>query len=301
MSGEAMSTTITKYIVAELAGGVAIDIALDKLLKDVDMSDVHQSEDERRKALGELIVEEEVEVAGYGSALPMNVKHSRYTLEVFRPDFESAISNPQNDYIFLEYFDKEIAESKPEVDRITINGTGHEFFRGIAEICVEHSKDIIVVNPQYPLALGIDMASRVSHIVSTLALNPGRALAQEFKLPGHVGHIVNAALLTPSVLAWLSHVPHIPNELKHNLFDWRDVHSALGIIEAFRRYGSTQQAAPVIQGKGHAPTFYYVKNPLTAKIKRHTYPLFNSLGNLSTGQRFHYIKGQWKIVDQFKY
>lgn len=257
----------------------------------------------------------------------VGVVHQLPTLENYREKLTELVS--QSPFVILEYLDNQIRRRAEDTlesqdSGITPNSIGESttaFFAGLARICADSRKDIIVVNPQseateilqqlilYGIPIGLIFASMNlrrglsrRHFIALTATTIPAILEfdRSFRLTRRLRNMLENVGIGQNNLQ----LDEEANLLGWNHSDYRDLKSAIGIRKALQIYDSeaSRGEIPIIQGAWHNGIAEYMKNPDLVEQKLFMYPHYQLLGTNSL-RRYTYNQGKnaWELREELPF
>lgn len=259
----------------------------------------------------------------------VGVAHQRPTLENYREELTELVS--QSPFVILEALDDQMR--RIAVDPSTRPYTGYRpnpvvestiaFFAGVARICADSHKDIIVVNPQSYTTSLLDVLIMfgipTSGLIFTLTTSPNRSLSRRgfIALTASVPAVLELEGkffgLTRRLRSLLENFGvgqnHLQPDEEADLLGWshldyRDLRSALGIRKILQVYDSeaSRGEVPIIQGAWHNGVIEYMQNPDLIEQKLVMYPHYQLLGT-NTLRRYTYHQGKnaWELREELPF
>ncbi len=252
--------------------------------------------------------------------LPINLKGTRlkfvgvdHTLGTFVQNEEKIREQiRRSPFVILEYFDSSFFDkAKPGSTRNDIRSLtleAHRFFAGVAKICAEEHRDIVVVNPDsiasYVLNSLLMMGIPISTFLTLIDAKERHRLPMWKTLTAIAANVPALALwlgeaeiqgisnkdreLFSKVAAGEKDPANIrPSGVHH--WDWRDVGTTKGVLLAKAYYREELEGEEMLMyhGLNHIRFVEYLAHPERREIKEKIYSVQNLLGNMSL-RRYHF-------------
>jgi len=299
-----------------LGASVAFSIGLTAAVE----SDIKNAERELGEAKDSYVPHNPVEVSGKMVDL-VGVSHIPSVFAEHEVDIRKRIKASHSPFIVLEAFSPAIQEiAHPVKGKNKKRVSNHlskkyppqiyeeytrNFFAGIASICAEEGKDILVVNPEADYGLSqvpdavLDGVILPALVVTDLAQLWRRARKKPLVSRRNALRTAGYAAAAYNIASWVGDSKESADPWRWNYIDWRDASSSLRLTEALHEIGSEipeNAVVPMFEGSFHSEGFLnYLKNPtLAANKTRFAYAHYN-LTDKSAPSRYTYDKDreQW--------